>query len=151
MRQISVIGASVADDDLYRFAYHLGKELGKRNVVVINGGRTGIMEAVSRGVREEGGISIGIMPTYDGSDANPYLTIKINTGMNWNRNPIVVASGEVVIAIGGAWGTLSELAYAKILEKKIIGYRTHELEGIIRVQSVEEVLNILREWGIIDR
>lgn len=146
-----MIGASVADDDLYRFAYHLGKELGKRNVVVINGGRTGIMEAVSRGVREEGGISIGIMPTYDGSDANPYLTIKINTGMNWNRNPIVVASGEVVIAIGGAWGTLSELAYAKILEKKIIGYRTHELEGIIRVQSVEEVLNILREWGIIDR
>ncbi len=150
MRQVSVIGASIADEELYRFAYHLGKELGKRGIVVINGGRTGIMEAVSRGVREEGGISVGILTTYDGSDANPYLTIRINTGMSWNRNPIVVASGEVIIAIGGAWGTLSELAYAKILGKRIIGYRTHELEGIVRVESVEEVLGILQEWGVID-
>ncbi len=150
MRQVSVIGASVADEDLYRFAYRLGKELGRRNVVVINGGRSGVMEAVSRGVREAGGISVGIMTTYDGSDANPYLSIKINTGMGWNRNPIVVASAEVVIAVGGAWGTLSELAYAKILNRKIIGYRTHEIEGMVRVHSVDEVLEVLRNWGIID-
>ncbi len=150
MRQVSVIGASVADDDLYRFAYLLGRELGRRKVVVINGGRTGVMEGVSRGVKEEGGISVGILTTYDGSDANPYLSIRVNTGMNWNRNPIVVASGEVVIAIGGAWGTLSELAYAKILGKRIIGYRTHDIEGIVRVESVEEALQVLREWGIIE-
>ncbi len=149
MRQVSVIGASVADEDLYQFAYHLGRELGRRKVVVINGGRSGVMEAVSRGVREAGGISVGILTTYDGSDANEYLTIRVNTGMNWNRNPIVVASGEVVIAIGGAWGTLSELAYAKILGKRIIGYRTHDIEGVFRVHSVEEVLKILEEWGII--
>ena len=140
----------MADEDLYRFAYELGRELGKRKVVVINGGRTGVMEAVSKGVREEGGISVGILTTYDGSDANPYVTIKVNTGMNWNRNPIVVASGEVIIAIGGAWGTLSELAYAKILDKRIIGYRTHDLEGVIQVRSVEEVLELLREWGIVE-
>ncbi len=149
MKQVSVIGASVADRDLYEFAYRLGKELGKRGIVVVNGGRTGIMEAVSKGVMEEGGIAVGILTTYDGSDANPYVGIRVNTGMGWNRNPIVVASGEVVIAIGGAWGTLSELAYAKILGKPIIGYRTHNLEGIIQVKSVEEALEKLKEMGVI--
>ena len=149
MKQVSVIGASIASRELYEFAYRLGRELGKRGIVVINGGRTGVMEAVSKGVSEVGGISVGILTTYDGSDANPYLAIQIRTGMGWNRNPIVVASGDVVIAIGGAWGTLSELAYAKVLGKPIIGYRTHKLEGIVEVNSVEEIIERLEEMGIL--
>ncbi len=140
-----MIGASAArpGEEIYEFAYRLGRELGRRKLVVINGGRTGVMEAVSKGVRETGGLAVGIMPTYDGSDANPYLHIKVNTGMNWNRNPIVVASGEVVLAVGGAYGTLSEIAYALVLGKTVIGYKTHKVEGVIQVSSLEEMLSLM--------
>jgi len=149
MRQVSVIGSSSAKpgDEIYEFAYQLGKELGKRNLVVINGGRTGVMEAVSKGVRESGkGLAVGILTTYDGSDGNPYLHIKVNTGMNWNRNPIVVASGEIVLAVGGHYGTLSEIAYALILGKTVIGYKTHRVEGVLHVQSLEEMLKLLDQF-----
>jgi len=149
MRQVSVIGSSAAKpgDDIYEFAYKLGLELGKRNLIVINGGRTGVMEAVGKGVRDSGkGITVGILTTYDGSDGNPYLHIKVNTGMNWNRNPIVVASGEVVLAVGGHYGTLSEIAYALILGKPVIGYKTHKVEGVIQVQTLEEMLKLLDEF-----
>ncbi|NPB04956.1 MAG: TIGR00725 family protein [Aquificae bacterium] len=145
MRQVSVIGASAAvpGDELYEFAYRLGLELGRRKLVVVNGGRTGVMEAVSKGVTEAGGVAVGILTTYDGSDANPYLTIKVNTGMGWNRNPIVVASGEVVLAVGGHYGTLSEIAYALILGRPVIGYKTHRVEGVVQVSSLEEMLRLL--------
>jgi len=149
MRQVSVIGSSAAKpgEDIYEFAYKLGLELGKRNLIVINGGRTGVMEAVGKGVRDSGkGITVGILTTYDGSDGNPYLHIKVNTGMNWNRNPIVVASGEVVLAVGGHYGTLSEIAYALILGKPVIGYKTHQVEGVIQVQTLEEMLRLLDEF-----
>jgi uncharacterized protein (TIGR00725 family) len=79
--------------------------LARKGVVVVCGGRGGVMEAVCKGAKEEGGITVGILTTYTGEDANPYVDIKVNTGMGWNRNPIVVASGEFVIAIGGHWGT----------------------------------------------
>ena len=69
------------------------------------------------------------------------MDIKINTGMNWNRNPIVVASGEFVIAIGGHWGTLSEIAYALILNKRILGYKTYSMEGVEQTESLEALLN----------
>ena len=145
-RQVSVIGASAArpGQELYEFAYQLGLELGKRNLVVINGGRDGVMEAVSKGVRDSGkGLTVGILTTYDGSDANAYLHIKVNTGLSWNRNPIVVASGEVVLAVGGHYGTLSEIAYALLLGKTVIGYKTHKVEGVIQVSSLEEMLKML--------
>ena len=145
MRQVAVIGASRAqpEDEIYQFAYKLGRELGKRNLAVVCGGRTGVMEAVCKGVKDSGkGLTVGILTTYDGSDGNPYLDIKIKTGMGWNRNPLVVASGEVVLAVGGHYGTLSEIAYAKILNKPVIGYKTHPVEGVIQVSSLEEMLKL---------
>jgi uncharacterized protein (TIGR00725 family) len=140
VRVVSVIGSSSATPEEYEVAYRLGRELARRGIVVLCGGRTGVMEAVCKGAKEEGGITVGIMPSYDGHEANPYVDIRINTGMSWNRNPIVVASGDMVVAIGGHWGTLSEIAYALILEKFIVGYKTHKVEGVKRVSSLEEIL-----------
>ncbi len=140
MRVISVIGSSSANEEEYEVAYRLGKELARRGIVVLCGGRTGVMEAVCKGAKEEGGLTVGIMPSYDGHEANPYVDIKINTGMNWNRNPIVVASGDMVVAIGGHYGTLSEIAYALILGKLVVGYRTHRVEGVKEVGSLDEIL-----------
>ena len=146
MRVISVIGSSNANEEEYEVAYHVGKELAKRNITVVCGGRTGVMEAVCKGAKEEGGLTIGIMPSYDGHEANPYVDLKINTGMNWNRNPIVVATGDMVIAIGGHWGTLSEIAFALILGKHVVGYRTHDVSGIEKVNSPDEIIRKVEEF-----
>ncbi len=142
MKQVAVIGSSTAKlyDEEYILAYRLGKEIAKRGWVVVCGGRGGIMEAVCKGAREEEGLTVGILPSYEGEEANPYVNIKIRTGMSWNRNPLVVASGDVVVAIGGNWGTLSEIAYALILKKPIVGYRTHKIEGLFHAESLEEIL-----------
>ncbi|RME12309.1 MAG: TIGR00725 family protein [Aquificota bacterium] len=145
MRQVAVIGSSTAEPESeeYQLAYQLGREIAKRGLIVVCGGRGGVMEAVCRGAKEEGGLTVGILPSYTGEEANPYVDIKIRTGMNWNRNPLVVASGDVVVAIGGNWGTLSEIAYALILGKPIIGCRTHRVEGIIQAEHLEEILLFL--------
>ena len=140
-RCVAVIGSSQANEEEYEIAYQVGRHLAKKGVVVVCGGRGGVMEAVCKGAKEEGGITVGILTTYTGEDANPYVDIKINTGMSWNRNPIVVASGEFVIAIGGHWGTLSEIAYALILGKKVIGYKTHSIEGVKQVYSLQALLD----------
>ena len=140
MHVISVIGASEPSKDGWEAAEYVGRELAKRGFVIICGGMMGVMEAVSKGAKEEGGLVIGIMPSCDGSEANPYVDIKINTCMNWNRNPIVVASGEMVIAIEGSYGTLSELAYALIFDKYIVGYNTHKIDGIDLVKSPKEII-----------
>ncbi len=145
MRLVSVIGSSTAskDSDEYKFAYETGKILAERGFAVVCGGRGGVMEAVCRGSKEKGGLTIGIMPSYTGEEANPYVDIRINTGMNWNRNPIVVASGEIVVAVGGNYGTLSEIAYSFILGKTVLGYKTHSIEGIIEISKPEDILNYL--------
>ncbi len=137
---VSVIGSSQATPEEYHFAYLLGKELAKRSLIVVCGGKEGVMEAVCKGAKEEGGITVGILPSYDGKDANPYVDILIRTGMNHNRNPIVVASGDIVIAIGGSYGTLSEIAYALILQKPVLGYKTHKVEGVKECASLESLL-----------
>ncbi len=147
MRQVSVIGSSSAkpEDEEYRLAYALGREIAKRGWVVVCGGRGGVMEAVCKGAKEEGGLTVGILPSYEGDEANPYVDIRIRTGMSWNRNPLVVASGDAVVAVGGHWGTLSEIAYALILRKPIIGYKTHNIEELKQAHNLEEILLFLEE------
>ena len=146
MKVVSVIGSSSATEEEYEVAYQVGRELARRGIAVVCGGRTGVMEAVCRGAKEEGGLTIGIMPSYDGHEANPYVDIRINTGMSWNRNPIVVASGDMVVAIGGHWGTLSEIAYALILGKYIVGYKTHDVGKIEKANSPDEIIRKVEEF-----
>ncbi len=142
MKIVSVIGSSSAKENSqeYQFAYNLGKELAKNGFTIVCGGRTGIMEAVCKGVKEENGLTIGIMPSYTGEESNPYVDLKINTGMSWNRNPIVVATGQIVVAVGGNYGTLSEIAYSKILGKRVLGFKTHKVEGVEHFNSIEEIV-----------
>ncbi|MDQ7056007.1 MAG: TIGR00725 family protein [Persephonella sp.] len=146
MRFVSVIGGSQIspDSEEYNFAYRLGRLIAQKGWGVVCGGRAGVMEAVCRGAKEEGGLTVGIMPSLTGEDANPYVDIKINTGMGHGRNPIVVSSGEFVVAIGGNYGTLSEIAYSLIYGKTVLGYRTHKVKGIIEIFSVEEVEKFLK-------
>ncbi len=118
-RQVSVIGSH---DDC-RFldeAFTIGKHIAQRKWVLVCGGRGGIMEAASKGASEEGGIVIGILPGSDFSDANPYLTAAVASGIGFARNSMNVLSGDVIVAIGGKTGTMTELSYAFQYGKPII-------------------------------
>ena len=124
---ISVIGASKCSAKEARLAEEVGRELARRGAVVICGGLTGVMEAACRGARAEGGITVGILPGTSRNDANQYVTIPIVTGIGYARNSIVARSGQAVIAIGGKYGTLSEIAYALQDKIPVIGLGTWDL------------------------
>lgn len=125
---VGVIGSSAPNQDLIALAEQVGEELAKSGVAVVCGGLTGVMEAVCKGARRCGGLTIGIIPSDDKKDANPYVQIPIVTGMGVGRNVMLVKTADVLIAIGGEFGTLSEIAHALNLGKKVVGLRTWNLE-----------------------
>ena len=109
---ISVIGAGAPTPEIAELAEQVGIELAKRGVVVACGGLGGVMEAVCRGAKSAGGTTIGILPGDDPREANLWVDLPICTGVGFARNVIVVKTGRSVIAVGGAYGTLSEIAHA---------------------------------------
>ncbi|MCX6338440.1 MAG: TIGR00725 family protein [Candidatus Aureabacteria bacterium] len=127
---IGVIGASRADRRAARDAYEVGRLIARRGAVLICGGLTGVMEAAARGAREEGGLTIGVLPGDDPRHANLYIDIPIVTGMGYARNIVIVRSARAVIAIGGSYGTLSEIAYALNLGVPLIGLGTWDIAKI---------------------
>ena len=121
---VSVIGSSSITESQYEEALLLGQELGKLNLVVVTGGLGGVMEAVSRGAKERGGTTVGILPSRDRESANKWIDIPIPTNLGEMRNFIVVNSGDLVISMFGGYGTLTEIGFALKLNKKIIAYRS---------------------------
>ena len=124
---IAVIGASQCSAQEAEWAEEVGRELANHHVFVVCGGLTGVMEAVCRGSSLAGGTTIGILPGDNPQTANPYVHIPIVTSLGYARNVIVVKSAQVVIAIGGSYGTLSEIAYALGSSIPVIGLNTWEL------------------------
>lgn len=145
--QISVIGAGVGEEEILGDAEEVGRRLAEAGAVLVCGGRTGVMEASSRGASEAGGTVLGVLPTSDPADANPYVTHVIATGIGHARNLAVVGSGDAVIAIGGEWGTLSEIAFARRLERPVFALRSWPLRnraggdlGIVEAETAEEAV-----------
>jgi len=121
---ISVIGPGECSEWETQAAESVGRLLASNDIAVICGGRGGVMEAVCRGAQEAGGITIGILPGLTVDDGNRYLSIAIPTGLGEGRNMIVARAGKAVIAIGGRFGTLSEIAFALKMRKQVVGLRT---------------------------
>jgi uncharacterized protein (TIGR00725 family) len=124
---IAVIGGGSPPPHAIELADAVGRELAKRGVMVVCGGRTGVMEAVCRGAKAEGGTTIGILPGNDRVAANDYIDIPIVTGMGYARNVIVVQTGRAAIAIDGPYGTLSEIGHALGDNIPVIGLETWQL------------------------
>lgn len=120
----AVVGGSSGSPALLEVAEAIGRGLVNAGLCVVTGGRTGVMTAVSKGAREAEGWSpgrvIAILPTLDADHANPYVDVAIPTGMQYARNTLVVAAGDVVIAVGGSSGTMSEIALAWQHDKPIV-------------------------------
>lgn len=121
---IAIVGGNRASSRLLSEAESVGRELARQGCTLVCGGRGGIMEAACRGARAEGGHTIGILPGANSRDMNAYVEFPIVTGMGYARNVIIVRTAEAVIAIGGAYGTLSEVAHALNLGKPVIGLHT---------------------------
>ena len=153
---IAVIGGGQCSTEEARLAEEVGRELAKRGVILVCGGLGGVMEAACRGASLEGGITIGILPGDNRQAANDYVQIPIITGIGYARNIIVVKSAQAVIAIGGSYGTLSEISHALQSGIPIIGLNTWALSknglednSIIPAQSsaeaVGKALNLIAE------
>ena len=121
---IAVIGGGAPPQRALDLDEEVGRELARRGAMVVCGGLTGVMEAVCRGAKVEGGTTIGILPGNDAASANDYIDIPIMTGMGAARNIIVVKTGKAAIAIDGAYGTLSEIAFALGNDVPVIGLET---------------------------
>jgi uncharacterized protein (TIGR00725 family) len=127
---ISVIGGEMCGPEALEAAEAVGRELARRGATVVCGGRGGVMEAACRGAREEGGHTVGILPGRGPEDSAPnqYVEFPVFSGVGYARNVMVVLSGEAVIAIDGSLGTLSELAYALIHDRPIVGIDTWDFD-----------------------
>jgi uncharacterized protein (TIGR00725 family) len=111
--QVAVCGPRDCTEQDARNAYRVGQLLARAGAVVLCGGGTGVMAAVAAGARSEGGLVVGIRPNADSSGASPDLSVTVVTNMGEARNAVIVSSADAVIAIGGSWGTFSEVALAK--------------------------------------
>ncbi len=146
-RRIAVIGAGIADEEIYTTAYQVGKLLGEKGAIIYTGGLGGVMEAACRGAFEVGALTVGILPGNKAEEANPFVRIPIVTNMGEGRNVILVRCAEVVVAISGGYGTLSEIALALKMWKPVIGLKTWEnIPGVVYVSSPEEVLSKILEF-----
>ncbi len=131
MTYVAVVGASSEEDaaPLLADARAIGAALADAGAVVVCGGLGGVMRGVCEGVAERGGISVGLLPGRERDAANPAVSVALATGLGEARNWLVVCASDVVIALGGGYGTLSEIALALRAGKPVVGLRTWELPG----------------------
>jgi hypothetical protein len=144
-RVISVIGGSRCTAETGKTAQEIGKNIAKLGLILACGGLGGVMEAVAKGAKENGGTTIGILPGDNKKDANPYIDIAIPTGLGLARNTLVVRVADLIIALPGEYGTLSEISFALILNKIVINLSNWDIEGAIRVKTVDEAIKHLEK------
>jgi uncharacterized protein (TIGR00725 family) len=130
-RRIGVIGSGACPDEIEHLAAEVGREIAQRGGILVCGGLGGVMEGAARGAKAHGGLTVGIIPGETASHASSYIDIPIVTGLGIARNIIVVRSSEVLIAIHGQYGTLSEIAFALQLNVPVVGLNTWEVSADI--------------------
>jgi uncharacterized protein (TIGR00725 family) len=153
---IAVVGPSAGTPTELALGEAVGRKIAEVGAVLVCGGMGGVMEAAAGGCAEAGGRSVGILPTDDRLDANPYVTVAVATGMGEGRNAIVVRTADAVIAVHGEYGTLSEIALALKMGKPVVGLGTWELakggesvDAIVRVSDPgQAVATALRLAGV---
>ncbi|MFC1646389.1 TIGR00725 family protein [Candidatus Omnitrophota bacterium] len=142
---IAVIGGHSCDRKTARLAQRLGEEIAMLGAVLVCGGLGGIMEAAAKGAKKNGGLTVGILPGEDKKDANSFIDVPIATGLGYTRNTLVTTTADIVIALEGRYGTLSEIGFALNAKKPVIDLGSWDIEGVIKVQSVKKAIEIVKE------
>jgi len=138
---IGVIGAGDCPLETYQLSYDVGHSIGEKGWVLFCGGLGGVMEGAAKGCLERGGTTVGLLPGTRKESANPYIALAIPTGMGEARNVMVVRASDVVIAIAGGFGTLSEIGLALKIGKPVIGLGTwRDIDGVDYVQTPQEAI-----------
>ncbi len=144
MVKIGIIGAGTCSKEVYQTTEKLGRLIAERGDTLICGGLGGVMEAAAKGAKSKDGTTIGILPGLSAEDANPFIDIPIVTGLSHARNVIIVRSSDILIAVAGKYGTLSEIAIALKLGKPVIGICSWNIsKDIFQTQSPEEAINLV--------
>lgn len=138
---IAVIGGRRTEKPLLREAEEAGRLIAQKGAVLVCGGLGGVMEAASKGAKSEGGITVGILPHNDSKKSNLYIDIPIATGLGIGRNVIIARTADALIAVGGEYGTLSEIAFALQMEKPVAGIKTWDIKGIIPAENADDAVN----------
>jgi len=149
-RYVAVVGPGDASTNELDAAEAVGRGLGQAGATIVSGGLDGVMAAVCRGATSAGGTTVGILPGSRRADGNEWLTIALPTGIGELRNGLVVRAADAVIAIGGAYGTLSEIALALRTGVPVIGLGTWGIEGVEQVDSPEQAVERAL-WRATDR
>jgi len=143
---ISVIGGHGCSEEVEQLAIELGQKLAKVAEILICGGLSGTMKAVCKGFKGGNGLTIGIIPSYDKNNANEFVDIVIPTGLGLARNVLVVKSADVVVALPGEMGTLSEVAYCLQFKIPVISLNSWDIKGVIKVKTAEEAIREVEKW-----
>ena len=138
--RIAVFGGREITESIYNDTVDIGRKMAKENWLVFCGGGEGVMEAIAKGVSMENGTCIGILKDKDFKTGNQFLTIPISTGMDITRNALISYNCDVGVAISGAYGTLSEIAYTLAQDKKLLCYHSWDIPGSIQTDSVDSLI-----------
>jgi uncharacterized protein (TIGR00725 family) len=148
-KTIAVCCAAEPTEREIALAYEVGRRIALQGAILVCGGLGGSMEAACRGAKEAGGITVGILPTYEKSTANPWIDIPIPTGLGHARNNLIAAMGDAIIGVGGSWGTLSELSTAMRMGKRVVvleGWQVStpsEIQEFTVARTPEEAVNMV--------
>lgn len=141
--QIAVVGGGSCSSGVREMAEELGRLLAEEGHILLCGGLGGVMEAACKGAAEAGGTVVGILPGERG-DANPYVGIRVATGMSHARNVIIVRSSDAVIALPGEYGTLSEIALSLKMNRIVISLGSWDIAGTLKAMDPREAIELLR-------
>ena len=136
---ISVIGGHKIDKKTDILAYKVGEIVAKSGAVLVCGGLDGVMRAASKGAKEAGGLTIGLLPGKEKQDANPYIDIALPTTIGYARNAMVACSADIIIALPGSHGTLSEICYGLVYKRPVIDCGGWKRSGMIRVKNLKDI------------
>ena len=139
--RIAVFGGRDITEEIYKDTVEIGKRMAEKNWLVFCGGGEGVMEAIAKGVSHGGGTCIGILKDKDFKTGNDFLTIPISTGMDITRNALISYNCDVGVAISGAYGTLSEIAFTLAQDKQLIAYHTWDIPKSIKVDSINLLIH----------
>ena len=142
---IGVIGAGATDGETRLKAEETGRLIARNGFLLVCGGLGGVMEAAAKGAKGAGGTTLGILPQADRQGANPYIDISVVTGFGEGRNVIIVRTADLLIAVGGEYGTLSEIAFALKMGKPVIGIATWEIPGVRKAATPAEAVAMAQE------
>ena len=141
--RISVFGGRMITEKINNQTYNLGKLLNANKYLVYCGGGKGVMEAIAKGIYDDGGHCVGILKGLNIDEMNPYINIPVATNMGITRNALLAYSCEASVAVSGQYGTLSEIAYALQLDKPVIGLETWAIDGVQKVSTELEAIEKL--------